>query len=111
MIEKDVSETRSSSIHIPQKWFIGLTIFINILTLTIAILVPDIAKILKLNGSTMGSTMAFILPALIGLKSKVEKDRAVDDGGIMPIHVVFSKVLLVIGVAIFFISPILILLE
>jgi len=111
LIQKDVSETRSSSIHIPRNWFIGLSIFINILTLTIAILVPDIAKILKLNGSTMGSMMAFILPALIGLKSKVEKDKAVDDGGIMPIHLMFSKVLLVIGTAIFFISPILILME
>lgn len=108
---RDQGETKSSSIHIPPKWFYSLSGFINLLTLTVAILVPDIAIILKLNGSTMGSTMAFILPALIGLRSKVDANKTVDDGGLMPFHVKFSKFLLVIGLALFIISPIVILME
>lgn len=73
-IEKSTeSNNNAPKIHIPEKIFYSLSVLINLFTLTVAILVPDIAALLKLVGATMGATLAFIIPALIALKHKTER--------------------------------------
>ena len=69
-----LSKKSEAKIHIPEKIFYGMSVMINLATLTVAILVPDIAALLKIVGSTMGATLAFIIPALIALKHKPSND-------------------------------------
>jgi len=69
-----LSKKSEAKIHIPEKIFYGMSVMINLVTLTVAILVPDIAALLKIVGSTMGATLAFIIPGLIALKHKPSND-------------------------------------
>eukprot|EP00057_Strongylocentrotus_purpuratus_P027431 XP_011681905.1 PREDICTED: putative sodium-coupled neutral amino acid transporter 10 isoform X2 [Strongylocentrotus purpuratus] len=51
--------------HIPPIMFRVITVVILAITLTIAILIPNVEVVLSLTGATMGSLACFILPALI----------------------------------------------
>nr|XP_054763011.1 putative sodium-coupled neutral amino acid transporter 10 isoform X3 [Lytechinus pictus] len=51
--------------YIPPTMFRIITVVILAITLTIAILIPNVEVVLSLTGSTMGSLACFILPALI----------------------------------------------
>ena len=113
-------------LFIPEKVFLLLSFSINFICLYVAINTPDIAVMLKLTGCTMGSLIAFILPALICLRQPAgkgtgssgtpgsgnEEDIIFDkDEGIKPIHVMRAKLLLVVGILVFVITPITILMD
>lgn len=97
----------ASDTEIPEKIFYTLSVAINVCTLTVAVMVPDIATLLKLVGSTMGATLAFIIPALIGLQFEGEQHcSGYDRGTITGRHKMQARLLLFVGVMVFFITPI-----
>ena len=109
-------------LFIPEKVFLLLSFSINFICLYVAINTPDIAVMLKLTGCTMGSLIAFILPALICLRQPASKASSATSGneediifdkdeGIKPIHVMRAKLLLVVGILVFVITPITILMD
>ena len=118
------SNQSDDELFIPEKVFLLLSFSINFICLYVAINTPDIAVMLKLTGCTMGSLIAFILPALICLRQPAgkgngtsgtsgnEEDVIFDkDEGIKPIHVMRAKLLLVVGILVFVITPITILMD
>lgn len=112
-------------IQIPNKTFIALSFAVNLPCLFIAIITPDIATMLKLVGSLMGSMIAFILPACITLykpKSMELEIKRKEEGGlfdnvvephekISSKHVLRAKVLLIVGILVFVLTPIIIMME
>jgi len=100
-----LSKKSEAKIHIPEKIFYGMSVMINLVTLTVAILVPDIAALLKIVGSTMGATLAFIIPGLIALKHKPSNDSQLKHT-LTKRHRLQARILLAIGTLVFVITPI-----
>ena len=113
-------------IQIPNKTFIALSFAVNLPCLFIAIITPDIATMLKLVGSLMGSMIAFILPACITLykpkSMELEIKRKEEGLGLLDNivephekisskHVLRAKILLIVGILVFVLTPIIILME
>lgn len=113
---------KEEALFIPHNIFLILSFTINIFSMYIAIVTPDIAKMLKFVGATMGSTLCFILPSCIVLFRKEQKGLAsqissnsnlhgssLKDDGIQRRHVWIAKFLLIVGILVFVITPITIL--
>lgn len=101
------SSSASDSVEIPGKVFYGLSVVINLMALVVAVLIPDIATLLKIVGSTMGATVAFIIPALIGMQFEgAPHNPSFDRGTITSRHKMQARVLLFVGVLVFLITPI-----
>nr|XP_027204009.1 putative sodium-coupled neutral amino acid transporter 10 [Dermatophagoides pteronyssinus] len=67
-VHYDLLSTSHSSIHMSDYHFKLLTILLIITTMGISIIFPRVELILALVGSTIGSTICFIIPALIFIK-------------------------------------------
>ena len=67
-VHYDLLSTSHSSIHMSDYQFKLLTIILIITTMGISIIFPRVELILALVGSTIGSTICFIIPALIFIK-------------------------------------------
>jgi amino acid permease len=100
-----LSKKSEAKIHIPEKIFYGMSVLINLVTLVVAIMVPDISDLLKIVGATMGATMAFIIPALIALKHKPSNDSQLKHT-LTQRHRLQARILLAIGTLVFVITPI-----
>ncbi|XP_076034327.1 uncharacterized protein LOC143021033 isoform X2 [Oratosquilla oratoria] len=68
--------------YMPEARFKGITLGILTISLTIGIMIPNIEFVLGLLGSTMGMTIALILPSLMFIKvnSKASAERLVAQG-------------------------------
>ncbi|XP_050391956.1 putative sodium-coupled neutral amino acid transporter 10 [Patella vulgata] len=78
--------------HIPEIHFKILTLFIVIVPMIVAIIVPNVEFILSFNGATMGTLMCFIFPAIFFLKVNKGESKGL------------AQIVLICGVTIMLIS-------
>ncbi|ESO02416.1 hypothetical protein HELRODRAFT_161682 [Helobdella robusta] len=95
--DKNLHDNIGGTVHIPLNHFRYLTCCIVLSTLITGILVPKVEFVLGLTGSTLGSMICYILPAVMYLRNSSSDDRVTRSRYI-------AKIVLLVGFAILIIS-------